>query len=214
MRLTAFFVRNPSFTVLFFLMLTAVSVVSLIGMPRAEDPEILSPDFPIVVLYPGTSPQDMEELVVKPIEKKIGELEDIRKINTTINDGVAVIYAEYRYDSDRDDKYQELIREMNSIRDELPADLLSIEVRKVSPSDVNILQIECLDAWRTLGDLNARPEPRLRQIVTERSMTAVEISAVESMQRVLQHPFVPQVLRVRLRDHPLGDIVDQLIHQG
>ncbi len=185
MRLTAFFVKNPSFTVLFFLMLTAVSVVSLVGMPRAEDPEILSPDFPIVVLYPGTSPQDMEELVVKPIEKKIGELEDIRKINTTINDGVAVIYAEYRYDSDRDDKYQELIREMNSIRDELPADLLSIEVRKVSPSDVNILQI-------ALVSENAS-DATLRKVAEN---LKTELEEIPSLKKVAWHGVPEQQVRV------------------
>jgi multidrug efflux pump subunit AcrB len=185
MRLTAFFVRNPSFTILFFLMLTIVSVVSLIGMPRAEDPEILSPDFPIVVLYPGTSPQDMEELVVKPIEKKIGELEDIRKINTTINDGVAVIYAEYRYDSNRDTKYQELVREMNSIRDELPADLMSLEVRKVSPSDVNILQL-------ALVSENAS-DVTLRALADN---LKTELETVSSLKKVAWHGVPDQQVRV------------------
>ena len=185
MRLTAFFVKNPSFTVLFFLMLTVVSVVSLLGMPRAEDPEILSPDFPIVVLYPGTSPQDMEELVVKPIEKRIGELEDIRNITTTINDGVAVVYAEYRYDSDRDDKYQELVREINSIRDELPSDLLSIEVRKVSPSDVNVLQI-------ALVSENAS-DARLRRLADDLKM---ELEKVPSLKKSAYHGVPEQQVRV------------------
>ena len=80
MRLTSFFVRNPSFTVVFFLMVTAVSVASMLGMPRAEDPEINAPDFPVVVVYPGTSPQDMEELVVKPIAWAFTYIEDPSKI--------------------------------------------------------------------------------------------------------------------------------------
>jgi len=166
-------------------MLTVVSVVSLVGMPRAEDPEILSPDFPIVVLYPGTTPQDMEELVVKPIEKKIGELEDIRKINTTINNGVAVIYAEYRYDSDREDKYQELVREMNAIRDELPADLMSLEVRKVSPSDVNILQIALVSD--NASDITLRK-------LAEQLKT--ELETVPSLKKVAYHGVPDQQVRV------------------
>ena len=166
-------------------MLTVVSVVSLVGMPRAEDPEILSPDFPIVVLYPGTTPQDMEELVVKPIEKKIGELEDIRKINTTINNGVAVIYAEYRYDSDRDDKYQELVREMNAIRDELPADLMSLKVRKVSPSDVNILQIALVSD--NASDITLRK-------LAEQLKT--ELETVPSLKKVAYHGVPDQQVRV------------------
>jgi len=109
-------------------------------MPRAEDPEIHAPQFPIVVLYPGTSPKDMEELVVKPIEKKVSELENLKKITSKIDDGVAVINVEYKYESKVEEKYQELVREINAIRSELPQDIYSIEVRKVAPSDVNVIQ--------------------------------------------------------------------------
>jgi multidrug efflux pump subunit AcrB len=141
MRITSFFVKNYQFTLVMFLMIIAVSVVTLMTMPRAEDPEIHAPQFPIVVVYPGTSPKDMEELVVKPIEKKVSELENLKKITSRIDDGVAVIGVEYKYESDVDEKYQELVREMNALRSDLPQDISSIEVRKVAPSDVNVIQI-------------------------------------------------------------------------
>src|SRR5678816_284242 len=119
-------------------MIVVVSMVTLFTMPRAEDPDIHAPQFPIVVIYPGTSPKDMEELVVKPIETRVGELENLKKITTRIDDGVAVINVEYKYESGVEDKYQELLREINAIRTELPQDIYSIEVRKVAPSDVNV----------------------------------------------------------------------------
>lgn len=110
-------------------------------MPRAEDPEISPPQFPIVIIYPGTSPKDMEELVVKPIEKKVSELEDIKRIKTQIDDGIAVVEVEYKYESDVDAKYQELVREVNSLRPTLPNDIYKMEVRRVSPTDVNVIQV-------------------------------------------------------------------------
>ncbi len=99
MRFTSFFVKNYQLTLVLFLMIIVVSVTTMLSMPRAEDPEINPPQFPIVVIYPGTSPKDMEELVVKPIEKKVSELEDIKRIKTQIDDGVAVIEVEYKYSS-------------------------------------------------------------------------------------------------------------------
>ncbi|MFN9999421.1 MAG: efflux RND transporter permease subunit, partial [bacterium] len=69
MKMTSFFVRNWQFTLVLFIMVIVVSATTLLSMPRAEDPEINPPQFPIVIVYPGTSPTDMEELVVKPIEK-------------------------------------------------------------------------------------------------------------------------------------------------
>ncbi len=141
MNLTDFSVKNYQFTLVMFVMVAAVGLVTLFTMPRAEDPQINPPQYPIVVVYPGTSPKDMEELVVKPIENKLYELENIQKIVTTIEDGLAILQVEFRYGVNIDNKYQEVVREMNSLRNELPPDIYSIDIRKVDPSDVNILQL-------------------------------------------------------------------------
>lgn len=141
MKLTSFFVKNYQFTLVVFLMVVVLSVTTMLNMPRSEDPEMSPPQFPIVVVYPGTSPKDMEELVVKPIEKRVSELENIKKITTKIDNGLAVINVEYKYESDVEAKYQELVRETNAIRGELPADLHSLEVKKVTPTDVSVIQV-------------------------------------------------------------------------
>lgn len=141
MKISEYAVRNYQFTLVLFLMAIVVGVSTLLTMPRSEDPEIKAPMFPIIVVYPGTSPQDMEDLVVEPLEKKISGLEDIKRIRTVINDGVAVLTVEYKYESNVDSKYQEVVREVNGMREKLPQDIYSIEVHKILPSDVNILQL-------------------------------------------------------------------------
>ncbi|RAV98475.1 efflux RND transporter permease subunit [Pseudochryseolinea flava] len=141
MKISSYAVKNYQFTLIMFLMAVAVGVTTLFTMPRSEDPEIEAPQFAIVVVYPGTSPEDMEELVVDPVEEKIHELEDMKRIKTTISDGLAVFRVEYKYESDPDDKYQELVREVNSLRAALPQDIFSVEIQKFQPSDVNIVQI-------------------------------------------------------------------------
>lgn len=144
MKISEYAVKNYQFTLVIFIMAIALGVTTLLNMPRSEDPVISAPQFPIIVVYPGTSPEDMEELVVKPIEKKIYSLENIKRVRTSIKDGVAVLTVEYKYESDVDDKYQELVREINALRTELPEEILSIDVNKISPSDVNILQLSLI----------------------------------------------------------------------
>ncbi|HNV30506.1 MAG TPA: efflux RND transporter permease subunit [Cyclobacteriaceae bacterium] len=141
MKISDYAVKNYQFTLVIFLMIIALGVTTILNMPRSEDPELNAPQYPIVVVYPGTSPKDMEELVAKPLERKISELEDIDRIKTTIGDGVAVLFVEYKYESDVDEKYSELVREVNALRSELPQNIASIEVRKVTPSDVNVIQL-------------------------------------------------------------------------
>jgi multidrug efflux pump subunit AcrB len=144
MKISEYAVKNYQFTLVIFIMAIALGVTTLLNMPRSEDPVISAPQFPIIVVYPGTSPKDMEELIVKPIEKKIYSLENIKRVRTSIKDGVAVLTVEYKYESDVNDKYQELIREINALRTELPEEILSIDVKKISPSDVNILQLSLI----------------------------------------------------------------------
>ncbi|MDO7743407.1 MAG: efflux RND transporter permease subunit, partial [Pedobacter sp.] len=82
MKLPEFAVKNYQFTLVVFIAVLALGIYSLFTMPRSEDPETHPPQFTVVVVYPGTNPKDMEQLVVDPIEKKIHELDDIKHVTT------------------------------------------------------------------------------------------------------------------------------------
>jgi len=174
MKLTAFFVRNYQLTLVLFLMIIAVSVTTVMNMPRSEDPELNPPQFPVIIVYPGTSPQDMEELVVKPIEKKISELDDIKQIKTTINDGVAVLDVEYKYSSNVEAKYQELVREVNGLRSTLPQDIYKIEIRKVTPTDVNVLQVALVSENASNEKMKSHAKELKEMLEKEKSLKKVE----------------------------------------
>ena len=178
MRITSFFVKNFQFTLVVFIMIVVVSLTTLFTMPRAEDPEINPPQFPIVVVYPGTSPKDMEELVVKPIETRVSELENLKKITSTIDDGVAVVNVEYKYQSKVEEKYQELVREINAIRPELPQDIYSIEVKKVTPTDVNVIQVALISENASYERMKFYAEKLKEDLEKIKSLKKVEYAGV------------------------------------
>jgi len=178
MNLTNFSVKNYQFTLVVFVMVAVVGVVTMITMPRAEDPQINPPSFPIVIVYPGTSPQDMEELVVKPIENALYELENIDKIITTIEDGLAVLQVDFNYGVDNDNTYQEVVREVNALSDELPEDILSIDIRKVDPSDVNILQIALVSENASYADLKRHADALKDELERAVDLKKVKVSGV------------------------------------
>lgn len=122
--------------------MSVVGYLTLFSMPRSEDPSTHPPQYLITVIYPGTSPKDMEEQVVKPIENKIYGLENIDKILTTVEDGVAAFQVKFKYGVDVDNKYQEISTEMNALQNsELPKDIYLIKTEKIASSDVKILQV-------------------------------------------------------------------------
>ena len=156
MKISNYAVKNYQFTLIIFLMIVVVGISTVLTMPRAEDPEMNAPQYPIIVVYPGTSPEDLEEMVVKPIEKKLFELEDIKRINTTISDGVVIMAVYCKYSVDVDEKYSELVREINSLSAELPKDIVRLEVQKVTPTGTNVLQMALVS--------NNAPQDKLKNI--------------------------------------------------
>ena len=156
MRLWAFAVRRWQFTLLLFGLLIAVGLSTLGNIPRAEDPEFHAPVPIIVVAYPGADPADIERLIVDPIEDAVSELDDIKRMDSRSLDGVGIIQVEFEWDQDPDEKYDEVVREVNRIRLDLPADIASLEVRRAGSGLVNILQVALVSetaSYRTLDEL-------------------------------------------------------------
>jgi multidrug efflux pump subunit AcrB len=188
MKIAEYAVKNYQFTLIMFLMAVALGVTTLFNMPRSEDPEIEAPQYAIVVVYPGTSPEDMEELVVDPVEEKINELEDMKRIKTTISDGLAVFRVEYKYESDPDEKYQELVREMNGLRADLPRDIFSIDIKKFQPSDVNIVQIALISENASRAKLKFHAEALKDELEKISLLKNVEVQGLPE-----------QIVRIELR---------------
>jgi len=169
-------------------MIVVVGVSTMLSMPRAEDPEMRTPMFPVVVVYPGTSPKDMEELVVKPMESKIYGLDDIKRIKTTILDGLAVLTVEYKFESDYDSKYQELVREIGGLRTQLPQDIYDIDIQKVEPSGVNVVQLALISQNASRKALKKVAEDLQDELEKISSLKDVQISGLpEQLIRVDVH---------------------------
>jgi multidrug efflux pump subunit AcrB len=163
MKLTAFAVKHWQFTVILFTMLAALGLTSLATIPQGEDPPIDFPTFTVVAVYPGANPSDLERLVVKQIEDTLHRLDDVKNITSRIRSGVARIEIEFDPNQDADKKYDDVVREVNALRPELP-DLVQLTIYKASTLDVNIVQVALvsdLAPYRLLDSLAEQLEDRL-----------------------------------------------------
>ncbi|MGB3546327.1 MAG: efflux RND transporter permease subunit [Saprospiraceae bacterium] len=136
MQLPDWSVRNGAFVLVCILFFAFIGVLSYRGMPRAEDPRINLPTYIVTVVYPGTSPADMEELIVDPLEDAINDLDDIDNVVTEIYEGVTIIRIEGSFSiPDWDDKYDEVVRELGAVRPSLPAGIVLYEVEQFKQED-------------------------------------------------------------------------------
>ena len=220
MKIANYAVKNYQFTLTMFLMVVVVGVVTIMTMPRAEDPDMNAPQFPIIAVYPGTSPEDMEELVVKPVEKRLYELENVRKINTTISDGLAVFAVYYKYGVVVDEKYSEIVRELNSIKGDLPKEVIRLEAQKATPSGTNVLQMALISNNASLDVLKSTAERLQEDLEKVTSLKKVTISGlpdaqvkidlnIEKMAQMQVSPDrVLQAIQSEIANIPGGSIVE------
>ena len=220
MKIANYAVKNYQFTLTMFLMVVVVGIVTIMTMPRAEDPDMNAPQFPIIAVYPGTSPDDMEELVVKPVEKRLYELENVRKINTTISDGLAVFAVYYKYGVNVDEKYSEIVRELNSLKGDLPKEVIKLEAQKATPSGTNVLQMALISNNASLDQLKITAERLQEDLEKVTSLKKVTISGlpesqvkidlnIEKMAQMQVSPDrVLQAIQSEIANIPGGSIVE------
>jgi len=168
MKISKLAISNHQFTLIVFLLLVISGVVSFLTMPRSEDPQVSPNGTSILVIYPGASPSDLEQLVVDPIEEKINELTDIKRIESNCRDSIATIGVEFHANLDMDETYAELVQKVNSIRDKLPDDIAELEyVRWIMSDHVIILQLALISdtaSFRLLDEHAERLKKSLEKI--------------------------------------------------
>ncbi len=153
MSMLEFPIRRYQFTLVVFFCLVALGWFTFSQMPREEDPSFKISGFSIAAIMPGADPKDLERLVVKPIEDRLAELDDVRKMETTVVDGLAFTAIEFEAFTDAEKKYDEVTREVNALRPSLPSEVRELIIRKFSPGLVNIVQFALVSEDATYREL-------------------------------------------------------------
>ena len=182
MKIAAFSVKNYQFTIVIFVLILALGVSSLLQMPKAEDPVLKATFNSIVVVYPGTSPEDMESLIVDPIEEKVASISDIKRIISTADDGVASIRIEFLHEVDAEEKYSEVLREVNALKAKLPTDIDSLDVFQYTPEGVSIIQCALMSEQASFQELKTQAERLKDQLKKVKNLKSVETWAYPEQQ--------------------------------
>lgn len=149
-----FFVEKKQFTYIVIAGLLILGINSLLTMPRGEEPDMNFPIYSVAVIMPGATPTELQDQVIKPIEDAFYEMDGIKEIKASAASGLAYIGLRYDFSTDRDEKYQEIIREMERLRSgELPQNIAQILIKRTRTTDVNIYQIALLSEIASYADL-------------------------------------------------------------
>ncbi|MEQ1491887.1 MAG: efflux RND transporter permease subunit, partial [Terricaulis sp.] len=139
--ITRFFVDRWQFSAVLFVLLAALGVGAIFSIPKSEDPIVEFPGVAVAVILPGADAEQMERLVAIPVEDQINAIEDIREIRSASRAGLAVVNVEFEWGADAEEKFGEVVREINVVRSRLPEGVVDIRMRRYNPAQTAIVQM-------------------------------------------------------------------------
>ncbi|MGE4472440.1 efflux RND transporter permease subunit [uncultured Sulfuricurvum sp.] len=93
-KLAKAFLRNP-LTPILGIFLLVIGYMALMLMPREENPQMVVSGSTVIVALPGATANEVENVIVKPLERKLKEIKGVEHIYGMAMDNVAVINAAF-----------------------------------------------------------------------------------------------------------------------
>ncbi len=123
MGLTKTVLRRPVTTLMVVLSLIVFGVMSIFSCKMELIPTMNMPMLIVMTTYPGASPDDVNELVTRPIEDETGTLTGVKSVTSMSNENYSLILLEYEYGMDIDDAYNDLKKKTDALQAEFPSEV-------------------------------------------------------------------------------------------
>ncbi len=180
---------RPVTTVMAALAVMAVGIISTSLLRLEAMPDISFPGMQIVVPYAGSTPEEMEELVVRPIEEALATLSGIEEIRASAQSDQATFTVLFDWDRDADAAAFDVRTKLDSIRPQLPAGADRLLMFAFSSGDqpVAVIRIasdrDLTDQYEMLEKYLQRPMERIEGVAR------VELEGVQPREvRILVDP--------------------------
>jgi hydrophobic/amphiphilic exporter-1 (mainly G- bacteria), HAE1 family len=117
MTLVQQFVSNPIKVTVGVLLSCLFGVIGLLGMPMQLTPEVQIPTLTITTMWPGASPQEVEQEIVQEQEEQLKSVEGVTKLSSESMDSSGTITMEFAIGTDMD----EALLKVNSRLQQVPS---------------------------------------------------------------------------------------------
>ena len=135
-------IKRPVTAVMLFVSLFVIGLIAAIRLPLEAFPEVSPPFLFVQLPYPGSTPEEVERTVLRPVEEAISTMTGIKRMDAQANSEGAQIFLQFS-DWERDVAIaaSEARERIDAIRDDLPDDLQRYNVMRFSTTDQPVLRV-------------------------------------------------------------------------
>ena len=205
MGLTKTVLKRPVTTFLVILCLIVFGLQSVLGAKLELMPTMDMPMLVVATVYPGASPEDVNDLVTTEIEDGIGSLSGIDTIQSQSMENMSLVIIQYNYGKDIDEAYDDLKKKMNLLESFLPDDCESPMIVEMNIDEMDTVSLS----------INHKTEPNLYNYVNnkivpefEKITTVTDVSVSGGQEEYVKVELIPEKLQqYRLNMKSIADII-------
>lgn len=193
MKHTEIALRRPVTTVVVFVALALTGLIASRLLPLEKFPDIEFPGIFVQIPYEGSTPEEVERLITRPVEEALATLSGVKRMSSRSNDNMAQIFLEFDWDQSMGAKGIEARAKVDGVRHQLPKDVRRVFVFTGSLGDQPVLQLR-ISSDRDLSD----SYDMLDRILKRR------IERVPGVSKVELHGVEPREVRILLQSDRLA----------
>ncbi|HUI29652.1 MAG TPA: efflux RND transporter permease subunit [Candidatus Acidoferrales bacterium] len=141
MTITELAIKRPTLIVVIFGALALLGLFSLTRLNYELLPKITPPVLTISTIYPGASPNEVENSVTKPVEDAVSSLDQIDDITSRSNEGVSFVMIQFRQSADVNTQMQLAQQKIDQIVSTLPAGVKTPTISKFELDAIPVLRM-------------------------------------------------------------------------
>ncbi|MCZ8330645.1 MAG: efflux RND transporter permease subunit [Flavobacterium sp.] len=167
MSITELSIKRPILFIVFYIVLVGLGIFSYSALRYELLPNIAAPFVTVSTVYPGASPNTVEETVTKKLEDGLASVSKVKKMTSNSSENISIITLEFNQDANEDDATQNAQRAVNQVLSELPKDCKTPTVEKFNVNDLPVLVLSAT-TQKSNKDfrkfINDQIKPRLARI--------------------------------------------------
>ncbi|MBS1772886.1 MAG: efflux RND transporter permease subunit [Bacteroidetes bacterium] len=139
---SSWFIDNRTAVYILTILITAMGLMTYMNLPKEQFPEIKMPQIMVQTFYPGTSPENMENLVTKPIEKQVKNITGVKKVTSNSFQDFSIVQVEFNTDIKIPQAKRDVKDAVDKAKTDLPKNLPNEpEVNDIDFSEFPILYL-------------------------------------------------------------------------
>lgn len=139
---TSWAINNPTSVYVLAILISLLGLLNYYFIPKEQFPQVIIPYIVVSTPYPGTSPEDIENLVTRPIEKQLKSISNVKKVTSNSVPDFSSIVVEFEPDLSIETAKQRVRDAVDKAKSDLPTDLpTQPQIMDVDISEMPVMYI-------------------------------------------------------------------------